>query len=359
LTIAGARLEDDGRTLVLGTDPHPQEARYQLSLQSPGGSARTVTYDLSGLEANWAEGDEPLDGGTAWKGWWPEPSFDAVRRLAAISPRHQRLLNLVDKPGRLSLSAMLTLPTGVFRMRIEASGPISEATIGDEQPEASDEPARSGLYTVDVRVNSTKEPMFLSFTVRTGLGRGQGPLVNVRFAGEKGDDFMLLPRSSLRLPWSPQNASVGATAVSVPDLSGGDAARGEAIFFGEQARCSQCHAVGDRGGRFGPVLSDIGSKGKDSIYRSIAAPSEEIAPEFRPYTVATRDGRLHVGIVRAEGAERILVTDTEAKSTSIARTEIEDMRPSGTSIMPVGLTGTLGEEKLRDLMAYLLSLRPR
>ena len=69
-------------------------------------------------------------------------------------------------------------------------------------------------------------------------------------------------------------------------------------------------------GPSGPDLTGVGRKGSEQIYRSIAAPSAEIAPEFVPYTVATRDGRVLAGVVRAKGADAIRVTDTDAKTTT-------------------------------------------
>jgi hypothetical protein len=47
------------------------------------------------------------------------------------------------------------------------------------------------------------------------------------------------------------------------------------------------------------------------------------------------------------------VTDTDAKTTVVRKDEIEDLRPSSGSIMPVGLIGVLGEAKVRDLLAFL------
>ena len=164
-----------------------------------------------------------------------------------------------------------------------------------------------------------------------------------------------LERDRLFVPWAPFAANPPPEPASqeTPSLTGGDARRGEAIFFGEQARCSQCHAMGGRGGKSGPDLTEVGRKGRDQVYRSIAAPSAEIAPDYMTYTVATKDGRVMAGLVRAQGAEAIQVTDTSAKTTTIARSEIDQIRPSGTSIMPVGLAATLGPSNLRDLIAFL------
>ena len=126
---------------------------------------------------------------------------------------------------------------------------------------------------------------------------------------------------------------------------------GETLFLAIRRGARNAIRFGGRGGTVGPDLTDIGRKGKEHIYRSIAAPSAEIAPDYLPYTVATRDGRVLAGVVRAEGADAIRVTDTNAKTTTLRREEIDQIRPSGTSIMPVGLAGGLGEAGVRDLIA--------
>jgi len=62
-----------------------------------------------------------------------------------------------------------------------------------------------------------------------------------------------------------------------------------------------------------------------------------------------------VGVVRAEGNDAVKVTDTNARATVIPRKQIEQIPPSATSVMPVGLTGALGIDTVRDLIAYLTS----
>ncbi len=132
-------------------------------------------------------------------------------------------------------------------------------------------------------------------------------------------------------------------------------ARGRTIFRGDQARCGQCHAFRGEGGQVGPDLTGIASKGRADIYRNIAAPSAVIEPDYTTYTVATRDGQVLSGVVRAEGADAIRVTDTNAKSTTVRRDNIQEIRPSTTSIMPPGLAAAMGDSAVRDLIAYLTS----
>jgi putative heme-binding domain-containing protein len=176
-------------------------------------------------------------------------------------------------------------------------------------------------------------------------------------AGETTDHS--LDRDRLLLPWTPTSA-IAATAapVAIPDLAGGDSERGRTIFRGDQARCAQCHLFRGDGGKVGPDLTDIASKGRAEIYRSIAAPSATIEPDYTTYTVATTEGQVLSGVVRAEGPEEIRVTDTNARTATVRRDQIQDIRPSATSIMPPGLAGALGDSAIRDLVAYLTSPAP-
>jgi putative heme-binding domain-containing protein len=204
-------------------------------------------------------------------------------------------------------------------------------------------------------VTSRGDPLFLTLTVQTGE-KHQPQFVRASWAPGKNRPFAKIPRHWYLLPWAPVALDpASADIVSVPDLNGGDPKRGETLFFSEQARCSQCHRVGDRGGTIGPDLTNIAAKGQAHIYRSIAAPSAEILLEYRPFTVALHDGRVLAGIVRAQQSDTITVTDTSAKTTTVRRSDIEQIRPSAASIMPVGLAGVLGSNGLRDLIAYLNS----
>jgi putative heme-binding domain-containing protein len=138
-------------------------------------------------------------------------------------------------------------------------------------------------------------------------------------------------------------------------LKGGDRARGEVVFFSDEAKCSVCHKVRGRGGDAGPDLGNLVGRDPAEIYREIADPSAVIKPEYTPFTVALKGGQVAVGVVRAEGADAIRVLDANGKPTLIPRTSIEELRASATSIMPVGLAGALGEAKMRDLVTFLMS----
>jgi putative heme-binding domain-containing protein len=145
-----------------------------------------------------------------------------------------------------------------------------------------------------------------------------------------------------------------AAAPEIPELKGGDWARGRALFSGEQARCSTCHSVRGHGGRIGPDLSNLIHRDYASVLRDIHTPNAAINPDYIAYAVELRDGRVLQGAVRAE-KDRLIVSDTAGKQTAVPAPEVERMTASSASIMPEGLDAALGPAKLRDLMTYLLA----
>jgi putative heme-binding domain-containing protein len=391
LRIVAARLVDDRRTLILATDPHPRVARYFLPLggeaavrqeagppgrlggslalpaagRDPGSKSldgTMVAYDLTGVEAAWGEGNDPA-GEPKWSGWWPHLDVDMTRRLTRGSKPHETGLALLARPGRLVLSALVRLPPGNLAVRIETTGPIEEALLGDARAEteaaaeavAAARGPQDKVHRAGLTVESQGTPLFLTITARTpGDDRPFSLKASYRLAGQTTDHP--IERDRLLVPWAPvMTDSAIAAPLTVPDLAGGDPARGQAIFSGDQARCAQCHAFRGQGGQVGPDLTEIGRKSRVEIYRDLAAPSAAIEADYTSYTVATKPGQVYAGVVRAEGADAIRVTDTNAHATIVRRGEIQEIRPSATSIMPPGLAAALGDAAVRDLIAFLTS----
>ncbi|MHB1556786.1 MAG: hypothetical protein ACYC61_04805 [Isosphaeraceae bacterium] len=348
LRIVAARLTDENRTMILATDPHPRVARYILPI------GEGFAYDLNGVDAAWTEGDEPAATPT-WSGWWPSLDLGTTRKLTRGARPQEIGLAHLARTGQLLLGTWMRLPAGQITVRLESTGAFGDVTLGDAVGTTSERQAAGGLNRVEMEVNSTGEPQFLSAIVRTG-GSNQPFALKATFrtAGDAAD--RPIEPAALVLPWAPiSTGPATAPPVVVPGLAGGDPARGRAIFRGEQARCGQCHAFRGEGGQVGPDLTGIAEKGAADIYRSIAAPSADIAPDYTTYTVSTRDGQVFAGVVRAEGPDAIKVTDTNARSTIVKRDQIQEIRPSATSIMPPGLAAALGDPAVRDIIAYLTS----
>lgn len=340
MRIVGARLTDGGQTLILATDPHPRDATYHLTIGS-----KPLEYMLNGVDVTWTAG-EGADAKSSWSGWWPGLNSDDLQGAAKSSAEHKRMLASLTKSGQLRIRGTLTLPEGSLTLKLKASG-VVDATIGDATGMSADD----GL--LDLALESTGEPIDLDVTIATSEGK---PFA-LTLTSQTADDASAKPVSSQSqlVPWTPITPFVPASTGPVPDLAGGDPARGEQVYTGETAKCATCHKINGQGGDVGPDLTKQADRELAAIYRDINEPSAVIHPDYVFYTVATKNGQVASGIVRAEGPDAIKVVDANAKATIIPRAEIDDLRPGATSLMPVGLVGAIGEEKMKDLVAYLKS----
>ena len=143
-------------------------------------------------------------------------------------------------------------------------------------------------------------------------------------------------------------------------LAGGDADRGRALFFGSKASCSACHRVDEEGGVIGPNLTGIGEiRTRRDLLEAVAFPSASFARNYEPYTILTKAGLTHSGIISRTTSDAIYLTTGERNTIRLPSSEIEDdgVVPSTVSIMPQGLDRILQPAELQDLLAYLASLR--
>jgi putative heme-binding domain-containing protein len=137
----------------------------------------------------------------------------------------------------------------------------------------------------------------------------------------------------------------------------GDAVAGERIFFHHRvASCFRCHEYEGRGYTVGPDLSTIGkSMNRERFIQSIVQPSREIAPQFTPWIVLTKDGETFSGLYVGEEVDGTLkLADQNGRVRRIHPRDIEQKKPSEQSIMPAGLADNLTPQELKDLAAFLL-----
>lgn len=155
----------------------------------------------------------------------------------------------------------------------------------------------------------------------------------------------------------------GAAAPSVSETVAGDAAAGEALFFGD-AGCAACHQVNARGGVVGPDLSNAGRLAADLLRRKLLDPQTSTAQGGRGgrggapgSVVATlRDGRTIRGIRRAEDSFTLLMTDTSGALRRIDKSEAASIENQTASLMPAV---TRPAAEVDNLVAYLKSLHGR
>ncbi|MBI3838173.1 MAG: HEAT repeat domain-containing protein [Planctomycetia bacterium] len=138
----------------------------------------------------------------------------------------------------------------------------------------------------------------------------------------------------------------------------GDSAQGENVFFGTRAACAACHRIGGRGEKIGPDLSKIGEvRNHRDLLEAILFPSASLARGYESFHVVTKSGQVHSGLLSREASAAIYLRTTERIEVRVDRSDIEELSPSQTSIMPQGMEKILSPRELADVVAYLQSLK--
>lgn len=131
----------------------------------------------------------------------------------------------------------------------------------------------------------------------------------------------------------------------------GDLERGRAVF---RKACAVCHRVEGHGYPIGPNLAAMKSRGTEAILVNILDPNREVNPQYVTYALVTTDGRTATGMISSETATSITLLRSENQSDTVRRSDIEELKNNGISLMPEGLEKQLDTQSLADLLHYLM-----
>jgi putative heme-binding domain-containing protein len=107
----------------------------------------------------------------------------------------------------------------------------------------------------------------------------------------------------------------------------------------------------------GPELSSLAQKGADYLLTNILDPNLEVNPQFLNYVVLLHDGRTTSGMIVDESAASLTVQRADKERQSLLRSEIDQLRNTGRSLMPEGLEQSLSPQDMTDLLQYLMNVR--
>lgn len=142
------------------------------------------------------------------------------------------------------------------------------------------------------------------------------------------------------------------------NLDGGNTQAGRDIFVNKRAACTACHRVGSDGGKIGPDLTKVGERrSQRDLLEAVLYPSSSVGQGYETYVIQTSGGQTVTGLVTRRTADAIFLRTPDQKDIRVATADIEQMKPSPVSIMPAGLENTMTNDQLRDLIAYLRSLK--
>ncbi|MDF1816731.1 MAG: c-type cytochrome, partial [Verrucomicrobiales bacterium] len=137
-------------------------------------------------------------------------------------------------------------------------------------------------------------------------------------------------------------------------ISSADASKGKAYFT---QTCGACHRLYGEGGLIGPDLTGSDRHNIDYLLESTINPNDVIPADYRLTVFTLKDGRVVSGVVAAE-SEKAVTVQSAAGEFLVNTNEIKKRETMPVSLMPEGLLNALGEDAVKDLIAYLMTDGP-
>ena len=130
----------------------------------------------------------------------------------------------------------------------------------------------------------------------------------------------------------------------------GDPKAGAALFT---ANCAQCHQLFGEGHAVAPDLTQSNRMDTDYLLVSLVNPNLVVRKEYVQFAVETKDGGFYNGIVTERSPGSVTLLNANEEKTTIATSDIKEIREAGLSLMPEGLVTPMTPDELRNLFAYL------
>ncbi len=302
--------------------------------------------------------------------WRPVPARDRAAVAKALGPRLPRLVRDPDTAAAaLRLDGVAALAGEVFRdpnapgaARAEAlrvmTGPGLAEAIAAAVEDPDEAVAREGVRRLAdpaklERIATSDRPVSVRQAALAALA-DEGALRRLLDAG--------LP-AALQLEWHEAASKRPALKVRAQELEpslveGGDAKAGRRIFF-ERAdvQCVRCHKIAGEGGEVGPDLSKIAAQ-KDATYllEAVVLPNKQIAEGWGQTALQLQSDAVEVGRVEKESEREITLLLADGQRKAIAKADVK-ARKAALSAMPEDAAKMLSKRDLRDLVAYLTTLK--
>ena len=135
----------------------------------------------------------------------------------------------------------------------------------------------------------------------------------------------------------------------------GDSGRGRVLY---KKHCANCHRLEESGFAVGPDLAALTDRSPQTLMTAMLDPNRAVEAKFLEFTAFTTDGRQSAGILTRETTTDLTLSAPEGKQFIILRKDIELLRSTGKSLMPVGLEKDISHQDFADLIGYLRSQGP-
>jgi len=130
--------------------------------------------------------------------------------------------------------------------------------------------------------------------------------------------------------------------------------RGKAVF---SKNCSACHRLDNVGTLVGPEISDSREQSYEKLLISVLDPNRSIDANYFRYLARTEDGTVVEGLLKDSNSQTITLQSQNGAITTLNRDEIEELKSSGTSLMPEGIESQISAMEMADLLWYVKNWR--
>ncbi|MFO0978468.1 MAG: neutral/alkaline non-lysosomal ceramidase N-terminal domain-containing protein [Planctomycetaceae bacterium] len=134
----------------------------------------------------------------------------------------------------------------------------------------------------------------------------------------------------------------------------GSPVQGREVF---RKHCSNCHRLQDIGHAVGPDLANYAGKPASALIVAMMDPGQAVDPRYQAYIAVLTDGRALTGLITEETATSLTLLAPEGKRETILRTDLEELKSTGKSLMPEGFEKNASVEDVSHLWAWIRTQR--
>ncbi len=320
-----------------------------------------------GVRARWS-GEEDA----AWEGWLPHVDLDVSRAFLHSSALYSGRFADLQEPGVLTVTTQLDLwqmlhpaiqkgahldyqyaPETVTVTFASTTGPLT-LRWGNQYRTST-----RGHVSHDVSLSLTvTENRWVPITLTLDHPGEGPPALTASWSTMRDRRARAFPTRRFVQPWTTPDAPPVAAVPVRPETQGGSWARGKALYFGEKALCSHCHAIRGTGQHLGPDLSNLPFRDYASVWRDIMEPSASLNPDYPTHQVTLVSGETLVAVPVDQGDGSVRLGLGPGVARVVPKEAVANAQPLAQSLMPVGLLDNLTKDEQRDLMTFLLHEAP-
>lgn len=373
LQVKSVELTADRQTMILNTDTQTEPLTYAITLPSlkksktsageiPQWQQIDLMYRPNGVEVTWhsESGEQSLSS------WVPHMDFSVNKSIMEPSLEFAQLIERLKAGGTLKLKTKLNLwnmlrPDSQPESELDYHLPAETVILHILSPfptqinvtDGTVTTKRKGVMNESVITFNAVEQKAYDLEIVVQAGKDLADL-SIHYTTEEDSRVRALQLDRFNMPWLTDIFSKSLSMkVKSPQLSGGNWARGEALFHGAAA-CGTCHLFNGKGKEIGPNLSNLVFRDYESVLRDIQDPSAAINPDYLAHSVTLTNGKVLVGML-AYNKDSLIIRDVAGNRTAVAKRDVKSTTALSTSLMPPGIDKAIGPEKTRDLMTYLLT----